>query len=385
MSEERKYLRFTISDRGEHWVQMLSFTTLAITGLAQKYAGAALSVWLITALGGIESVRIIHRIASVGLMLGTVYHLGSASYKIYVKRSRMFMLPTLKDIRAAWDSVLYNIGRIKNRPQQGRYTFDEKLEYWAFVWGTLVMGISGFMLWNPIASARFLPGIIIPAAKAAHTGEALLAVLAIIIWHFYNVHIKHLNTSMFTGYLTENAMQEEHLLELADIKAGLTERQLAPALLAKRKKTFFTIYSIMAVFMLAGIYFFITMEETSLKTIPPAENVVVFVQFTPTPLPTLIPTATPAPNAGQSWHTGIAALLIDRCGTCHAVAALGGFDISSYTAALKGSTSGFAISPGDPANSLLLTQQMAGNHPGQLSDAEIDLMAEWIMSGAPKE
>jgi len=385
MSEERKYLRFTISDRGEHWVQMLSFTTLAITGLAQKYAGAALSVWLITALGGIESVRIIHRIASVGLMLGTVYHLGSAGYKIYVKRAHMAMLPTIKDLRAAWDSVLYNIGRIKNRPQQGRYTFDEKLEYWAFVWGTLIMGISGFMLWNPIASARFLPGVFIPAAKAAHTGEALLAVLAIIIWHFYNVHIKHLNTSMFTGYLTENAMQEEHILELADIKAGLTKRQHSPALLAKRKKTFFTTYSIMAVFMLVGIYFFITIEETSLQTIPPAENVVVFVQFTPTPLPTLIPTSTPAPDAGQSWNAGIAAMLVDRCGACHAAVALGGFDLTNYNSALKGGNSGLAIITGSPAISLLITQQQAGNHPGQLSADEIDLISSWITLGAPEE
>jgi len=385
MSKERRYLRFTISDRGEHWVQMLSFTMLALTGLAQKYAGAAISIWIITVLGGIESVRIIHRIASVGLMLGTVYHLGSAGYKIYVKRSRMLMLPTMKDIRAAWNSVLYNIGKIKNRPQQGRYTFDEKLEYWAFVWGALVMGISGFMLWNPIASAQFFPGIFIPAAKAAHTGEALLAVLAIIIWHFYNVHVKHLNTSMFTGYLDEHAMVEEHILELADIKAGLAEQAQDPALLTKRKKAFFAGYGIVASIMLTGIFFFITIEETSLQTIPPAESVVVFVPLTPTPLPTLIPTATPAPDAGQSWHAGIAALLVDRCGTCHAAAALGGFDISSYAAALKGSASGFAIIPGNPTNSLLLTQQQAGNHPGQLSDVEIELIAAWITSGAPEE
>lgn len=385
MSKDRKYLRFTISDRVEHWVQMLSFTTLALTGLAQKYAGATISVWFIAALGGIESVRIIHRIASIGLMLGAVYHLGSAGYKIYVKRSRMAMLPTINDIRAGWQSVLFNIGRIKNRPQQGRYTFDEKLEYWAFVWGTLVMGISGFMLWNPIASARFLPGVFIPAAKAAHTGEALLAVLAIIVWHFYHVHIKHLNKSMFTGYLDQHAMEEEHILELADIKVGLAEHTQDSIVRAKRKKIFFVVYSIVAVIMLAGIYFFITMEETSLQTIPPAENVVVFVPLTATPLPTLIPTVTPDPQAGQSWNAGIAALLVDRCGTCHAAAALGGFDASSYAAALAGGASGLAISPGDPANSLLLARQQTGDHPGQLSEDEMDLVTAWIERGAPEE
>ena len=63
-----------------------------------------------------------------------------------------------------------------------RFTFDEKFEYWAFVWGTLVMGLTGFMLWNPIVTAKILPGVAIPAALAAHSGEALLAVLAIAIW-----------------------------------------------------------------------------------------------------------------------------------------------------------------------------------------------------------
>ncbi|MCJ7700076.1 MAG: hypothetical protein MUO62_00700, partial [Anaerolineales bacterium] len=83
MSKEQKYLRFTISDRTEHWVQMASFTTLGLTGLVQKFSNSPLSIGLIAALGGIEIVRIIHRIAAIGLMLGTVYHIGSSGYKFY--------------------------------------------------------------------------------------------------------------------------------------------------------------------------------------------------------------------------------------------------------------------------------------------------------------
>ncbi len=86
------------------------------------------------------------------------------------------------------------------------------------------MIITGFMMWNPIATARFLPGDFIPAAKAAHGGEALLAVLAIIVWHMYGVHIKHFNKSMFTGKISEEEMLDEHPLELADIKAGIANR-----------------------------------------------------------------------------------------------------------------------------------------------------------------
>jgi len=385
MTEQRKYLRFTVSDRIEHWVQMLSFTLLGFTGLIQKYSGADISVALISLLGGIESVRIIHRIASLGLMFGTIYHLGSAGYKFYVKRSRITMLPTIKDITNAWGIFLNNLKLRKSRPQQGRYTFDEKFEYWAFVWGTLVMGLTGFMLWNPISTARFLPGIFIPAAKAAHSGEALLAILAIIIWHFYNVHIKHLNKSMFTGYLSEHEMLEEHPLELADIKAGVAEIPQDPKEIAKRKQIFFPIYGVVAIGMLVGIYFFVAGEDTALATVPPAENLTVFAPFTPTPLPTAMPTATPAPVTGTTWNDGVAALMETKCVACHGPAALGGLDLSSFDSTMVGGVSGEVIVPEDPDASLLVSIQVEGGHAGQFSQEEIDFIIEWIVAGAPQE
>ena len=100
-------------------------------------------------------------------------------------------------------ALLYNIGFAKTYPQMGRYTFEEKMEYWAFVWGAAVMGMTGFLMWNPITATQYLPGEFVPAAKAAHGGEAVLAVLAIIIWHMYGVHIKRFNKAMFTGMQTE--------------------------------------------------------------------------------------------------------------------------------------------------------------------------------------
>ena len=207
----------------------------------------------------------------------------------------------MKDVTNAWGIFLYNLKLKKDKPQQGRFTFDEKFEYWAFVWGTAVMGITGFMLWNPIATAKILPGVAIPAALAAHSGEALLAVLAIAIWHFYNVHIKHLNKSMFTGYISEHEMLEEHALELADIKAGVHEIPQDPPVVAKRKKIFIPVYAVLAAIMLVGVYFFVAGEETALATVPPAEDVTVFVPLTPTPYPTPLPTATPVEVSGNTW------------------------------------------------------------------------------------
>ncbi len=288
-------------------------------------------------------------------------------------------------MRAALGVFLYNLGRRERKPQQGRYTFDEKFEYWAFAWGTIVMAVTGFMLWNPIATTKFLSGEFIPAAKAAHGGEALLAVLAIIVWHFYNVHIKHLNKSMFTGKLTEEEMLEEHPLELADIKAGVAERPLDPEKTAQRRRVFLPIYAVSALVMLTGIYFFVTFEETAITTLPPAERVSVFVPLTPTPLPTPLPTRTPPPDAGRSWEAGIADLLAERCGTCHGQTALGGLNLSTYQSALQGGNAGPAIVPGDPETSLLVSVQSAGDHEGQLSEEELELVREWIAAGAPEQ
>ena len=382
MSNEKKYKRFTYSDRFEHWTQMAAFATLGLTGLIQRYASTPIALSIISALGGIETVRIIHRIASIGLMLGVIYHFGAVGYKVYVKRRAPKMFPGLLDIRAAWETLLFNLGRKKTRPQQGRYTFDEKFEYWAFVWGTLVMGLTGFMLWNPIVTTRLLPGDIIPAAKTAHSLEAVLAVVAILIWHFYNVHIKHLNKSMFTGYLSEKEMLEEHPIELADIKAGEAAYPPDPNE-AKRRNIFFPIYMVVAVILSLGAYAFVTMEDTALRTIPPAENVEVFVPLTPTPLPTPLPTPTPVPVAAVTWNDGIGSIFETKCGACHGQ--LGGLDLSNYESAMRGGNSGQAIIPGDPDNSPLVTLQEAGGHPGEFSADEIQLIREWITARAPQE
>jgi len=198
MSEKRfKYLRFTIPERTEHWLFVITFATLAMTGLVQRFASLEIAQGIVMLLGGIETVRVIHRVAATMMMFETIYHIGIVGYKVYVRRSPMNMLPGLNDIRVAWKALLHNLGFVKEKVQQGRYTFEEKAEYWAVVWGTVVMAITGFAMWNPIATTRYLPGQLIPAAKAAHSAEAVLAVLAIIVWHFYHVHLRRFNTSMF--------------------------------------------------------------------------------------------------------------------------------------------------------------------------------------------
>ncbi|MEA1978728.1 MAG: c-type cytochrome domain-containing protein, partial [Chloroflexota bacterium] len=212
---------------------------------------------------------------------------------------------------------------------------------------------------------------------------AVLAVLAIIVWHFYHVHLRRFNTSMIDGHLDEQEMLEEHPLELADIKAGAKIR-VAPEILRKRRRIYFPIYAVLAAIMLAGVYAFVTIEETSITTLPPAERVSIYAPLTPTPLPTALPTKPPQ-EIGATWDAGIGALFQEKCVLCHSDSSgLGGLDLSDYQAALKGGVSGLLITPGDSANSLLIIRQTTGDHPGQLSIEEIAHVRDWIDAGAPQ-
>jgi cytochrome b subunit of formate dehydrogenase len=265
----KAYMRFPIARRIEHWVMMLSFTLLGLTGLPQRFPEAGLSQAILGALGGIQGLRTVHHTAAIVMMFGTAWHILVMGYSVFVLRDKMSMLPTLQDAKDGIQALLYNIGFAKTYPQMGRYTFEEKMEYWAFVWGALVMGATGFMMWNPITATQYLPGEFVPAAKAAHGNEAVLAVLAIIIWHMYGVHIKRFNKAMFTGNQTEEEMMHEHPLELADIKAGIADRRPDAATLRKRQMIYYPIAAVLTLGMLGGIYGFINAEETALTTIPP--------------------------------------------------------------------------------------------------------------------
>ena len=251
---------------------LASFTVLTITGLPQKWPDTWLGETTIQLMGGIEVTRLIHRGAAVTLIVLTAYHFLAMVYRIWVKRSRLSMLPTFKDVKDGFHAMGYNLGLTASPPRMGRYTFGEKVEYWAVIWGTLVMILTGFLLWNPIAATNILPGQAIPAAKAAHGGEALLAVLSIVTWHLYHVHIKYFNKSMFTGNLDAHEMQEEHALELQAIEAGTDQRPVDPEALRRRKLIYYPFAIVFGLAMVGSIYYFLTFEDTAIDTVPRREE-----------------------------------------------------------------------------------------------------------------
>jgi cytochrome b subunit of formate dehydrogenase len=276
--------RFRLMARIEHAVLMVSFTILGVTGLPQKYALNPISQRMIDVMGGIELVRDIHRWAAFVLVVGTLYHTINSAYRLFVLNERPRVMPEQKDVRDLWATLKYNLGFQPNPPQMGKYTFGEKFEYWAVVWGTAVMVITGFMLWNPLAMTRILPGSLIPAAKAAHGGEAVLAVVSILVWHMYNVHFKYFNPSMFTGKLPRHIMEEEHALELQRLEAGGDPfPHVGATATRERKRNFVIVSALVGGLILALIIWAFTFEETAITTIPRA-TIDVFV-----------PLATPAP------------------------------------------------------------------------------------------
>jgi len=262
-----RYARFDTGQRIEHGLLILSFTILSITGLPQKYPDTGWGEGMIWLFGGIELTRFIHHSAAIVLILGSIYHLASIGYRLVVRRVQMSMLPGWKDVVDVVQSLGYNFGLVKNPPKMGRYTYGEKVEYWAVVWGTVIMILTGFVLWNPIATTRLLPGEFIPAAKAAHGGEALLAVLSIVTWHFYHVHVKSFNKSMFSGSLSRHEMEEEHPLELAARAQGV-ERTVEPTVLRRRQRLYLPVAFLFSLILLVSVYFFVTFEATAITTMP---------------------------------------------------------------------------------------------------------------------
>lgn len=289
----RTYVRFSLGQRVEHAVLMVAFTLLALTGLPQKFVGHPVAERLILWLGGIERTRELHHLAAVVLLAVSAFHLIAAGYRIFVLGARPRIFPSSHDARYILHELLYFLCLRDRRPQADRYTYREKLEYWAVVWGTLIMAITGFMLWNPITVTRYLPGEFIPAAKAAHGWEAVLAVLSILTWHVYNVHLKHFNKSIFTGRMSEEELAREHPLELARLQAGRAARRPPARVLRRRAALYVPVATLLFLFSAWGLYTFITLEQTALTTIPRRTTVTPYVPLTPTPTPGPAPAQRP--------------------------------------------------------------------------------------------
>jgi formate dehydrogenase gamma subunit len=215
---ERTFTRFSSSQRVEHVLLIISFTMLCVTGLPQRFFDAAWAQWLISLMGGLDTVRFIHHLFGIMLIFQGVYHVLVALYELLFARSKpTAMFPRPQDVKDALQQVAHLAGMKVEKPRFRRYDFRHKVEYWSVAWGTLLMGATGLILLFPIVATKFLPGVAVTASRVAHSYEALLAFLAIVLWHFYNSHFAAgafpMDTSIFTGRISAEKMREEHPLE----------------------------------------------------------------------------------------------------------------------------------------------------------------------------
>jgi cytochrome b subunit of formate dehydrogenase len=218
------YLRMTVNERLQHGTMVISFVLLVVTGFMLRFPEAWWVQWLRDVNDHVFELRsLIHRIAAVVMVVSGVWH---AWYVFFTRRGRELirdLMPRWSDATDAWGVVRYNLGLAKTKPKFGRFSYIEKAEYWALLWGSILMTVTGVLLWADNTTMGLFTKLGFDIARTIHYYEAILATLAIIVWHFYavifNPDVYPMNLSWLTGRLSEEEMMDEHPLELERLKA----------------------------------------------------------------------------------------------------------------------------------------------------------------------
>ncbi len=219
----RLYLRLTVNERLQHASLAISFVLLVVTGFMLRYPEA----WWVVAIRNLSSHAfewrsLIHRVAGVAMIAAGVWHLGYLAFTASGRAVFRDLLPRWRDVTDPWGVLKYNLGLAPQKPLFGRFSYIEKVEYWALLWGSLLMGATGAILWFENTSIGLFTKLGFDISRTVHFYEAILATLAIIVWHFYfvifNPDVYPMNLSWLTGRLSEKEMLEEHPLELERLK-----------------------------------------------------------------------------------------------------------------------------------------------------------------------
>lgn len=238
---ERDFLRFSRLNRLLHVLMIVSFLSLALTGMTLKFSYTKWAAILSHLLGGFESAGYIHRVAAVVMVGVFVAHLVDL---VRLKRTEygswralLFgpstMLPTRRDVREFLDSMKWFLG-LGERPRYGRWTYWEKFDYFAVFWGITIIGSTGLMLWFPELFTQFIPGWFLNVATIIHSDEALLATGFIFTVHFFNTHLRPekfpMDIVIFTGRMPLDEFKRDKPEEYENlVKNGELEKYLVEA------------------------------------------------------------------------------------------------------------------------------------------------------------
>lgn len=225
------YLRMTVNERIQHATMAISFMILVITGFMLRYP----NTWWVSHIRDLSSHAVeyrswIHRIAAIIMILVSLYHIYYISFTQRGRELVKDLFPKLKDFTDAIGVAKFNLGLSKDKPKLDRFSYVEKAEYWALVWGTIVMSLTGLLMWIYIDYIGVFSKLDWDIARTIHYYEAWLAFLAIVVWHFYfvifNPDIYPMSLAWFKGTITEEEMAEEHPLELERIKKKQAEERM---------------------------------------------------------------------------------------------------------------------------------------------------------------
>ena len=221
---QRYFMRMNIHLRLQHWLLVLSVLGLVCTGWPLRFPALAVSRIVCWLCGGVEMLGLIHRTLG-GVLIGVVvYH---ALHLLLMYRAgyrRPTVLFCRADAREMWEDILWFVGRRAQPPRFGRYNWKQKFHYFAATAGTLIMIASGLVLWYPTLVTRLLPAWVVTFSVIVHDYEALLALLAILFWHFYWVHLNPdaypMSMVWLNGVLSEDEMRKQHPRELEELAGG---------------------------------------------------------------------------------------------------------------------------------------------------------------------
>ncbi len=211
--ETKLYRRFDTFQRGLHGFMLLSFFTLALTGMALKFSYMGWAQGFSKLLGGFDTMGALHRMGAVVLFVVFALHLWDVRRRKKQAGKTWWQMITgpdsilfnLRDLKEARQSIFWFFG-LGPRPAYGRFTYWEKFDYFAVFWGIAIIGSTGLLLWFPELFTRVIPGWSVNVATIIHSDEALLAVGFIFTIHFFNTHFRPdkfpMDPVIFTGRVT---------------------------------------------------------------------------------------------------------------------------------------------------------------------------------------
>jgi cytochrome b subunit of formate dehydrogenase len=248
VNNKKVYRRFSRLQRTLHIAMMISFFTLALTGMALKFSYMPWAQATSRLLGGFDSMGFQHRVGAIVLLIVAAVHLWD------VIRRKRAMQQTWLQVVTGPDSIIFNrrdlrefVQSIKwffgsgSRPHYGRYTYWEKFDYFAVGWGVIIIGSTGLILWFPELFTYVVPGWAVNVATIIHSDEALLAVGFIFTIHFFNTHFRPdkfpMDPVIFTGLVTVDELKYDKPGEYeAMVESGeLAEHLVDPYPAAKER------------------------------------------------------------------------------------------------------------------------------------------------------